>query len=138
MINTILYSSKTPEWGTPIKLFMELHREFNFTLDPASTAGNAKCEKFYTEKEDGLAQSWEGERVFLNPPYGRIVGKWIKKASESKAKIVVALLPARTDTQWFHKYIYGKAEVRFLEGRIKFEGGKHSAPFPSMVVIWRN
>jgi len=135
MMNKGLFTSKTDEWETPQELFDELNEEFNFTLDPCATKENAKCDKFYTKKENGLIQDWSGERVFMNPPYGRVIGKWVKKASESKAEIVVCLLPARTDTKWFHDYIYHKAEIRFLKGRIKFGGGKNSAPFPSMIVI---
>jgi len=134
-MNKGLFTSKTDEWETPQELFDKLNREFNFTLDPCATKENAKCDKFYTKKENGLIQDWSGERVFMNPPYGRVIGKWVKKASESKAEIVVCLLPARTDTKWFHDYIYHKAEIRFLKGRIKFGGGKNSAPFPSMIVI---
>jgi len=129
------FSSKTHEWATPQAFFDELNTEFNFTLDPCATIWNTKCKKFYTKKEDGLSKSWLGERVFMNPPYGREIGKWVKKISEEGG---VALLPARTDTSWFHNYILGKAEVRFLRGRLKFGGHRNSAPFPSMVVIFKN
>lgn len=128
--------SKTKEWPTPLDLFNELNNEFNFTLDPCSTKENAKCKKFYTKEIDGLKQDWTGEFVFANPPYGQEIGKWVKKMAESNT-LTVGLLPARTDTRWFHDYIYGKAEIRFLKGRIKF-GGKFNAPFPSMICIWRN
>ena len=134
-MNKGLFTSKTGEWETPQDFFDELEEEFVFTLDPCATKGNAKCEKFYTKEDDGLSKSWDGEVVFMNPPYGREIGKWIKKASETKG-IVVCLLPARTDTQWFHKFIYGKHEIRFLKGRLKFGGGENSAPFPSMVVVF--
>ena len=126
--------SKTYEWSTPQSLFDELNKEFNFTLDPCATKENAKCKKFFTLKENGLLQDWSKDFVFMNPPYGKTIGKWIKKLSESCG---VALLPARVDTKWFHNYIYNKAEIRFIKGRIKFGGGKNSAPFPSMVVIFR-
>jgi site-specific DNA-methyltransferase (adenine-specific) len=129
--------SKTVEWATPQALFNSLNKEFNFTLDPCSTDENAKCTKHYTQKDDGLAQDWSGERVFMNPPYGRVIGEWVAKASTGGADIVVCLLPARTDTRWFHDFIYGKAEVRFIRGRVKFGDGKQSAPFPSMIVIFR-
>lgn len=131
------YSSKTPEWSTPQAFFDTLDAEFDFTLDPAATKENAKCKKFYTEEENGLKQDWKGERVFVNPPYGRVIGDWVKKMSESGAEVCVALLPARTDTRWFHQYIYGKAQVRLLKGRLKFGDSKTSAPFPSMVVVWK-
>ena len=127
--------SKTYEWATPIDLFTELDKEFHFTLDPCATEENAKCTKYYTIKENGLIQDWSNEMVFLNPPYGRNIGLWVKKLSENKG---VALLPARTDTRWFHTYIYNKAEIRFIKGRIKFGNSKNSAPFPSMIVIFKN
>ena len=127
--------SKTYEWATPIDLFTELDKEFHFTLDPCATEENAKCSKYYTIKENGLIQDWSNEMVFLNPPYGRNIGLWVKKLSENKG---VALLPARTDTRWFHTYIYNKAEIRFIKGRIKFGNSKNSAPFPSMIVIFKN
>lgn len=136
-MNNVHFSSKKVEWATPLEIFAMLDSEFRFTLDPAATAENAKCKKFYTEKDDGLIQSWSDERVFCNPPYGREIGKWVKKMHEGGAALCVGLLPARTDTKWFHSHILGKAEIRFLRGRIKFGGSKNSAPFPSMVVIWR-
>lgn len=131
------FSSATDLWATPQKTFDELHAEFGFTLDPCSTHENAKCEKHYTKEYDGLAQNWAGERVFMNPPYGREIGAWVKKAATSGAEVCVCLLPARTDTRWFHEYIYGKAEIRFLRGRLKFGDAKNNAPFPSMVVIFK-
>ena len=137
----VMFSSKTNEWGTPLKLFNELDREFRFTLDPCSTHENKKCEKHYTIDEDGLSRSWEGEVVFCNPPYGREIPKWVEKAAKEKATTVM-LIPARTDTKYFHDYIYGKAEIRFLRGRVRFEKQPgvpgDAAPFPSMVVVFRN
>jgi len=130
------FSSKTNEWATPQDFFDELDREFHFNLDPCATAENAKCAMWFNEKEDGLSKSWDNSRVFCNPPYGREIGKWVKKASEATGGIVVMLIPARTDTKYFHEYIYGKATIRFLKGRLKFGGSKNSAPFPSMVVIY--
>ena len=135
-MKNVHFSSKTPEWSTPQEVFDALNSEFAFTLDPASTDENAKCKKHYTQEQDGLAQSWEGERVFVNPPYGRVIGAWVQKMSEGGASVCVALLPARTDTRWFHDYILGKAELRFLRGRLKFGGSKSSAPFPSMICVW--
>lgn len=131
------FSSKTSEWGTPQGFYDELDKEFGFTLDPCATEANTKCARFYTKVDDGLSRSWEGERVFMNPPYGREIGKWVKKASE-EGELAVCLLPARTDTRWFHDYILGKAEIRFLRGRLRFSGSLNSAPFPSMVVIFRH
>jgi site-specific DNA-methyltransferase (adenine-specific) len=138
MITSGMMSSKTPEWATPQSFFDELNREFYFTLDPCSTHENAKCERHYTKEDDGLSQNWGGEKVFCNPPYGRELPKWVKKCyEESRHADVVMLIPARTDTRWFHDYIYGKAEIRFVKGRLKFGNSKQSAPFPSMVVIYR-
>jgi phage N-6-adenine-methyltransferase len=131
------FSSATNEWATPQDFFDQLNAEFQFTLDPCATEENAKCAKFYTEKDDGLVQSWDNERVFCNPPYGRAIGHWVKKASEARGGMVVLLIPARTDTRYFHDYIYGKAEIRFIKGRLKFGAGSAPAPFPSMVVVFR-
>ena len=130
-----LFSSKTDMWETPQNFFDELNKEFHFTCDVCAIEENAKCAKFYTPEQDGLKQTWGGV-CWMNPPYGREIGKWVKKASESNAT-VVCLLPARTDTRWFHDYIYGKAEIRFVRGRLRFGGSKNSAPFPSMVAVFR-
>lgn len=134
------FSSKTDMWSTPKKFFEELNKEFHFTLDPCATAENATCEKFYTEEDNGLIQNWDGETVFMNPPYGREIGKWVRKAVESRGGVVVMLLPARTCTRWFHDYIYNnkKCEIRLLKGRLKFGDAKASAPFPSMIVIYKD
>ncbi len=137
MINKGLFTSETDNWATPQAFFDEINNEFNFTLDPCSSKENAKCPRFYTKEEDGLSKNWDNERVFMNPPYGREIGKWIKKASEARGGIVVCLLPARTDTRYFHEYIYGKSDIRFIKGRLKFGGSKNSAPFPSMLVIFK-
>lgn len=138
MNTDIMFSSKTDLWSTPQDLFDALNKEFNFTLDVCALPENAKCERYYTPEINGLMQKWEGI-CWCNPPYGRQIGKWIEKAAESTADgaIVVLLLPARTDTKWFHKYIYNKAEIRFVEGRLKFGNAKNVAPFPSMIVIFR-
>ena len=138
---SVHFSSKTNEWATPKDLFARLNDEFKFTLDPCATPENAKCAKFFTKEDDGLKQSWEAERVFCNPPYGRELGKWVEKAYQSRtlAQVIVMLIPARTDTKYFHQYIYGKedVEIRFLKGRLKFGEATNSAPFPSMLVIFR-
>ena len=123
-------------WATPQKFFDDLNREFEFTLDVCAISDNAKCSKFFTQEIDGLKQNWDNEIVWMNPPYGRGIGAWVKKASEAMGGVVVCLLPARTDTKWFHDYIYNKAEIRFLKGRVRF-GGKGPAPFPSMIVIFK-
>lgn len=136
----VMFSSATDEWATPKDFFDTLNKEFDFTLDPCATTDNAKCDKFYTKEQDGLKQDWSGERVFCNPPYGKVIGDWVRKCSEESKKpntTVVALIPARTDTRYFHEYIYHKAkEIRFIKGRLKFGGCKNSAPFPSMVVVF--
>ena len=140
MNTAAMFSSKTSEWETPQDFFDKLNKEFNFTLDPCATPQNAKCKKFYTIKEDGLKQNWQGETVFCNPPYGRAIKDWVRKCYEESKKpstIVVMLIPARTDTSYFHDYIYKKAkEIRFVKGRLKFGNSKNSAPFPSMVVVF--
>lgn len=139
MVNKSLFTSNTEEWATPQAFFEELNNEFNFTLDPCATAENAKCKKFYTKEENGLLQSWKGETVFCNPPYGKEIAKWIEKA-DTEAKrgaTVVLLIPARTDTRYFHDYIYNKYETRFIRGRLHFNDSKNAAPFPSMVVIMK-
>lgn len=136
-----MFSSKTDQWETPQDFYDELNAEFGFTLDPCADENSHKCEKYYTKEEDGLSQCWDGERVFCNPPYGREIGSWVRKCYQhgtSGQGIAVMLVPARTDTKWFHEYIYSKnVEVRFLKGRLKFGGSKNSAPFPSMVVVFR-
>lgn len=133
------FSSASIEWETPQGLFDLLDAEFHFTLDPCCTDRNAKCEKHYTLEDDGLAQDWTGEVVFCNPPYGREMPKWIQKCYEHfmGGGTAVLLIPARTDTKAFHKWIYGKAEIRFLKGRLKFGEAKNNAPFPSMICIYK-
>lgn len=131
--------SSSHEWSTPKELFDRLHTEFDFTLDPCSTHENALLAKHYTCHDDGLAQDWRHDRVFMNPPYGRSIGLWMKKAYEESKKgaLVVCLLPARTDTAWWHNYAM-KGEIRFLRRRLKFGGHKAYAPFPSVIVVFRN
>lgn len=132
------FSSQKDDWETPQELFDRLDRMFHFTLDAASTDENAKCEKHFTAEDDGLKQSWAGETVWLNPPYGRQIGKWVQKAFEEGQKpdtFIVCLLPARTDTAWFHDYCR-RGYVQFIRGRLKFGRSKNSAPFPSMLVFF--
>ena len=141
MINDAMFSSNTNEWATPQAFFDELNKEFDFTLDPCATPQNAKCARYFTKEIDGLAQSWHGEVVFCNPPYGRDISKWVAKAYAETlsggAKLIVLLIPARTDTAYFHDYIYKKHEIRFVRGRLHFNESKCGAPFPSMVVVMR-
>lgn len=136
-----LFSTGKDDWETPQDLFDDLDAEFHFTLDVCADQHNAKHPHFYTEQENGLAQDWRGETVWCNPPYSS--GKqnyWVRKCYEEGQKpdtTVVLLIPARTDTARFHDYIWGKAELRFIRGRLKFVGAENSAPFPSMIVIYR-
>ena len=132
------FSSKSNDWATPHQTFNELDNEFNFTLDPCASDENTKCDKYYTEEDDGLSQDWSNEIVFMNPPYGREIGKWVEKAYRESLKgaVVVCLIPARTDTKYWHNFIFPYAEIRFIKGRLKFGGSKNSAPFPSAIVIY--
>ena len=131
------FRSDSPEWATPQDLFDELDAEFHFATDVCATAENAKCSRFYTRADDGLAQDWRGV-CWCNPPYGREIGAWLQKArtAAEKGATVVCLVPARTDTRWWHEHVT-KADVRFLRGRLKFGGSKNSAPFPSALVVFR-
>ena len=158
------FTNKSNEWETPRSLFKELDDEFNFTIDVCATKESAKCERFYTKQTNGLAQSWENEVAFMNPPYGREIGAWVEKAYRESLNgaVVVCLIPARTDTRYWHDYIFPNAEIRFLKGRVKFlnsgeeveyieqlglfgeeksevvsSDGDMPAPFPSAVVIFR-
>ena len=141
MITSGMMSSTTNEWSTPQVFFDELNKEFDFTLDPCATKENAKCASFFTKEQNGLVQPWTG-RVFCNPPYGRVIGQWVKRACDEvtngNAELVVMLLPARTDTRWWHDYCMRvwPHGIRLLKGRLKFGDGTNSAPFPSAVVIF--
>lgn len=142
MVDKALYSSASGEWETPRALFDKLDAEFHFTLDPAASDLNHKCEKYYTVKEDGLSWPWDNKRVFLNPPYGRgVIEPWMRKVSrelEQHAILVVCLIHARTDTKWFQSWVLPYAhEIRFVRGRVKFVGAPSSCPFPSVVVVFR-
>ena len=134
----VIGSRKSDEWATPQAIFDDLNAEFHFDLDPAATAENRKCKKYFSRDDNGLSKDWGGSRVFCNPPYSEI-DRWVRKAWDDGHKantVVVMLIPARTDTRYFHNYILHRAEIRFIKGRIKF-GGRDNAPFPSMVVIYR-
>ena len=141
MVDKVHFSSDSNEWETPQDLFDKLNDEFRFTLDPCASKNNAKCKKYYTKEDNGLIQSWRDEIVFMNPPYGREIPKWVEKAYNESIHedcIVVCLIPSRTDTKYWHEFIFPHAEVRFLKGRLKFSGHKNSAPSPSAVVIFDN
>ena len=135
-LNKGLFTSNTDLWATPKSFFDKMNEEFDFELDVCANAENAKCDRYFTEEIDGLKQDWKGV-CWMNPPYGREIGKWVKKAYESSLKgaTVVCLLPARTDTKWWHDYCM-KGEIRLIRGRLKFGDSKNSAPFPSAVVIF--
>lgn len=137
-MDKVMFSSASNEWATPQDLFDELDKTYHFNLGPASTDENAKCQRHFTIEDNGLDQDWGGCSVFCNPPYGREIPKWVKKAYDESQKpntSVVMLIPARTDTAWFHDYCV-KGKVQFLRGRLKFGNSKNSAPFPSMIVVF--
>lgn len=133
--NRGMFTSKTDLWATPQYFFEKLNFEFKFDLDVCADETNHKCAEYFTAAQDGLKQDWSGRRCWMNPPYGREIGKWVEKAYRS-GTLVVALLPSRTDTKWFHNFVLNKAEIRFVPGRLKFGGASNSAPFPSLVAIW--
>lgn len=137
MKTSVHFSSASNEWETPQDVFDKLNKEFELEWDVCATKQNRKCHYYWDIDDDGLLQDWSGTRCWMNPPYGREIGKWVEKAATGGAQIVVALLPARTDTRWWHTWIQDKAEVRFIKGRLKFGGHKNSAPFPSCVVIFK-
>lgn len=138
MVNDALFSSKSVEWGTPQTLFDYLNQRFQFTLDVCATPENAKCERYFTRFDNGLSKSWKGERCWMNPPYGRAIGDWAQKAmcEADNGALVVGLLPARVDTQWWHFCVKRYADVHFIQGRLRFEGADNSAPFPSVIAVW--
>lgn len=134
---SVHFSSETDLWATPQEFFNQCDREFRFTLDPCCNFENRKCPRYFTKEVDGLSQDWAPERVWMNPPYGREIGHWMKKALDESRKgaLVVCLVPARTDTKWWHEYAM-KGEIRFLKGRLKFGNAIANAPFPSALVIF--
>lgn len=135
---SIMKSSERHDWETPGRLFDVLNREFGFTLDVAASAENALCRRYFTVTENGLAQSWQSEVCWMNPPYGPDLPRWMRKAWESAltGATVVCLVPARTHAKWFHAYC-PQAEVRFLRGRLRFDNAEHEAPFAQLVIIFR-
>lgn len=136
MQREVYASSKTCEWETPKDFFDRLNAQYHFVLDVCATAENAKCERYFTKEENGLKQEWTG-CCWMNPPYGKGIGDWMRKAYESSfdGATVVCLVPARTDTGWWHDYAM-KGKITFIRGRLKFGGQKNSAPFPSAVVVF--
>ena len=132
-----LFSSSTVEWETPKELFEALNKRFRFELDVCATAENSQCSRWFDKETDGLSREWKG-RCWMNPPYGREIGAWVRKARQEaeRGALVVGLLPARTDTKWWHENVLGHAEVRFIAGRLRFGNAKNSAPFPSAIAVW--
>lgn len=137
MINKVMYSSEKDDWETPQELFDYYNFQYDFTLDVAASAQNHKCKDYFTKEDDGLLKEWYG-RVWCNPPYGREIGKWVKKCAEYRG-LSVMLIPARTDTKWFHEYILNnpRVEISFIRGRLHFNNSKNAAPFPSMIVVFK-
>lgn len=139
MLNESLFSSDKDDWETPKYLYNKLNEEFNFTLDPCCTIHTKKCEKYFTIEDDGLIQPWFGT-VFMNPPYGRGISKWMEKAKyecDNNNVTIVCLVPARTDTKWWHNYSMKSSEIRFLSKRLTFEGANNKATFPAALVIFK-
>lgn len=135
---SVHFSSATDQWDTPQELYDRWDRLFCFDLDACADETNAKCQRFYSVEVDGLAQEWAPRRVWLNPPYGRSIGRWMAKAKEAAARgaLVVALVPARTDTRWWHDHVVGAAHIIYLQGRVRFGTATSGAPFPSAIVIY--
>ena len=133
----LMFSSKNDLWATPQSFFDKLNAKYSFTVDVCALPENAKCDKFFSPEQNGLAQQWDGV-CWMNPPYGREIGQWMRKAYESSldGATVVCLVPARTDTKWFHDYAM-KGEIEFIKGRLKFGDSKNSAPFPSALVVYK-
>jgi len=132
------------EWATPGGLFVELNKEFQFTLDPCASPWNAKCPRYFTEEDDGLSKSWAHGVVWMNPPFGdngRSTGRWVEKALRSARgpgrACVVCLLPAKTDTTWWRDVVMQADEIRFICGRLSFGSGRGRSPCGSAVVIYR-
>lgn len=138
MINSGLMSSKTDQWATPQKFFNEWNALYGpFDIDVCADSTNAKCPVYFDKEADGLKQPWVG-RCWMNPPYGRDIGAWMKKAIQSygEGATVVCLVPARTDTKWWHDYAM-RGDIIFIKGRLKFGDAKNSAPFPSAIIIFK-
>lgn len=137
MNTNLMFSSATEVWATPQEFFDKYNKIYNFQTDVCASFENAKCGNYFTEQDNGLEQDWVGS-CWMNPPYGRTIKAWMKKAYESSLSgaTVVCLVPSRTDTVWWHDYAV-KGEVEFIKGRLKFGGHKNPAPFPSAVVVFK-
>ena len=135
-----MFSSKSTEWETPQDFYERLDKAYDFNLDPCCIKESAKCENYFTKEDDGLSKDWAGNRVFMNPPYGRAIKKWIEKAHKEGKKpntVVVCLIPSRTDTKYWHEHCMKASEIYFVKGRLKFGNSNNAAPFPSAVVVFR-
>lgn len=136
------FESTRHDWQTPRETFDALHSEFTFTIDICAADDTALLPRYWTERDEALLRSWEGERVWMNPPFGRQIARWMEKAwTESEAaEVIVALVPSRTDTIWWHRYAMEADEIRFFTKRLRFgpvtAAGRDPAPFPSALVIW--
>lgn len=142
-MNKVLFSSNKDDWTTPLDLYNKLNSKFNFTLDPCSSETNHLCNKYYTIKENGLLQSWNNEIVFCNPPYGRKIYDWVKKCfdeNNNNGTEIILLIPSRTDTKYFHEFLYhnSNVDIFFLQGRLKFGNSQNFAPFPSLIAHFRS
>lgn len=139
-VTKAMFSKGCDEWSTPQYLFDKLNAQYDFTCDVCATPENAKCDYYFTKEDNALLQGWYG-RCWMNPPYGREIKNFMRKAYEAvhlegTAEIVVCLVPARTDTEWWHEYaMFG--EIEFIRGRLKFNNSKQPAPFPSAIVVFR-
>ena len=132
-----MMTSSRQDWKTPPKVFDPLHSEFSFTVDAAADGFNAMLPRYWTETDDGASQDWSGERVWCNPPYGKLSYPFIRKAALMEADVSVLLIPSRTDTAVWHDFVFPLAEVRFIRGRVRFVGAPQLAPFPSVVAVFR-
>jgi len=137
------FSSSRQDWATPQSLFAKVDQEFSFTLDAAASDENTKVlDSYFTEKDNAFSKSWGNNTVWLNPPYGgknKSLQEWVRKAYKESCSgaTVVMLIPARTNTNWFHDLALGKGEVRFVRGRPKFGDVTHGLPQPLCYVIFR-
>jgi phage N-6-adenine-methyltransferase len=136
---SVHFSSMTDQWATPLDFFKKCEEKYGpFNTDVCADSSNAKCKEFFTKEQDGLQQTWKG-KCWMNPPYGKEIGKWMEKAflsAQNEGATIVCLVPARTDTKWWHDYAM-KGQIEFIKGRLKFGGSKNSAPFPSALVIFK-
>lgn len=138
-MNRVHFAANSVECGTPQRFFDELDREFHFTRDVCASRENFKVTSYWDREDNALAahQRWEGV-LWMNPPYGRVIGTWLKKAYESRATATtVCLIPARTDSVWWHQWVLMADEIRFVKGRLRFQGAKDGAPFPSCIVVFK-